>query len=73
MRSNISSANARAPGFLLRPGPSTTASARSIAASAGSAASALSAPSASGRPIIIASSSRTVNDSSSDAGPPTVT
>ena len=73
MRSNISSANARAPGFLLSPGPSTTASARSIALSAGSAASALSAPSVSGSPTIIASRSLTVNDSSRHAGPPTVT
>jgi hypothetical protein len=72
-RSNISSAKSRAPGFFDNPGPSTTASDRPIAFTAGPPASRLSAPSVSGSPTIIASRRRTVNESSRLAGAPTVT
>ena len=73
MRSNISRAKPRAPSDFESPGPSTTASARPIAFSAGPTASGDSAPSVSGRPTIMASRSLTVNESSRLAGAPTVT
>ena len=73
MRSTSSRASSCASGFLPIPGPSTTASARPIASSAGCSAVGVSEPSRSGSPTIIASSSLTVNESSRDWGAPTVT